>query len=161
MNITEAKIIALNVQAMAVQAEIAACQAHDRLKKSTGESGFYTEETYVNLITELRCIADELKTLANSGGCTKMRMYAVRPKWLCGDDKDAKREAQLEILNRLGIRESESIGMAICNAEQVIELLEAGYCGPYVVPKEHVMFLYDDQNQLYVDVRKESDVDNP
>lgn len=153
MNITEAKILALNVQAMAVQAEIMACQSHDRHKEAIGESGFYTEETYVNLSNELYRIADELKTLANSGGCAQMRIYAVRPKWLCGDDKDAKREAQLEMLKRLGLRESESIGMAICNAEQAIELLEAGYCGPYVIPKEHIMFLYDDLNPLNTAVK--------
>ena len=68
MNITEAQILALNVQAMAVQAEIAACQAHDQHQKAIGESGFYTEETYVNLSNELHRIAGEMQTIARSGG---------------------------------------------------------------------------------------------
>ena len=72
-----------------------------------------------------------------------MKLYSVKPEWLYGDDKDAKREVQLELLKRLGIQESEAIGMAICNAEQAIELLEAGYCGSYVRPKEHIRLLYD------------------
>lgn len=67
MNITEAQILALNVQAMAVQAEITAYQAHDRHKEAIGESGFYTEETYVNLSNELHRIAGEMQTLARSG----------------------------------------------------------------------------------------------
>ena len=68
MNITQAQILALNVQAMAVQAEIAAYQTHDRHQEAIGESGFYTEETYINLSNELHRIAGEMQTLARSGG---------------------------------------------------------------------------------------------
>ena len=77
-----------------------------------------------------------------------MKLYAVKPEWLYGDDKDAKREVQLETLKRLGIQESEAIGMAICNAEQAIELLEAGYCGLYVSPKKHIKMLYDVKSEI-------------
>ena len=68
MNITQAQILALNVRAMAVQAEIAACQVHDRHQEAIHESQFYTEETYVNLSNELHRIAEEIQTLARSGG---------------------------------------------------------------------------------------------
>lgn len=77
-----------------------------------------------------------------------MKLYSVKPEWLYGDDKDAKREVQLETLKRLGIQESEAIGMAICNAEQAIELFQAGYCGPYVSPKEHIKMLYDVKSEI-------------
>ena len=77
-----------------------------------------------------------------------MKLYSVKPEWLYSDDKDAKREVQLELLKRLGIQESEAIGMAICNAEQAIELLEAGYCGSYVSPKEHIRLLYDVKSEV-------------
>ena len=77
-----------------------------------------------------------------------MKLYSVKPEWLYGDDKDAKREVQLELLKRLGIQESEAIGMAICNAEQAIELLGEGYCGSYVSPKEHIKLLYDVKSEV-------------
>ena len=77
-----------------------------------------------------------------------MKLYSVKPEWLYGDDKDAKREVQLELLKRLGIQESEAIGMAICNAEQAIELFRAGYCGLYVSPKEHIKMLYDVKSEI-------------
>ena len=77
-----------------------------------------------------------------------MKLYSVKPEWLYGDDKDAKREVQLETLKRLGIQESEAIGMAICNAEQAIELFQAGYCGSYVSPKEHIKMLYDVKSEI-------------
>ena len=77
-----------------------------------------------------------------------MKLYSVKPEWLYGDDKDAKREVQLELLKRLGIQESEAMRMAICNAEQAIELLEAGYCGSYVSPKEHIKMLYDVKSEI-------------
>ena len=77
-----------------------------------------------------------------------MKLYAVKPEWLYGDDKDAKREVQLELLKRLGIQESEAMGMAICNAEQAIELFEAGYCGSYVSSKEHIKMLYDVKSEI-------------
>ena len=77
-----------------------------------------------------------------------MKLYAVKPEWLYGDDKDAKREVQLEILKRLGIQESEAMGMAICNAEQAIELFGEGYCGSYVSPKEHIKMLYDVKSEI-------------
>ena len=77
-----------------------------------------------------------------------MKLYSVKPEWLYSDDKDAKREVQLELLKRLGIQESEAMGMAICNAEQAIELLEAGYCGLYVSPKEHIKLLYDVKSEI-------------
>ena len=77
-----------------------------------------------------------------------MKLYSVKPEWLYGDDKDAKREVQLELLKRLGIQESEAIGMAICNAEQAIELLKSGYCGQYVSPKEHIKMLYDVKSEI-------------
>ena len=77
-----------------------------------------------------------------------MKLYSVKPEWLYGDDKDAKREVQLELLKRLGIQESEAIGMAICNAEQAIELFTEGYCGSYASPKEHIKQLYDVKSEV-------------
>lgn len=77
-----------------------------------------------------------------------MKLYAVKPEWLYGDGKDAKREVQREIAKRLGIQESEALGMAICNAEQAIELFEAGYCGLYANPKEHIKMLYDAKSEI-------------
>lgn len=79
-----------------------------------------------------------------------MKLYAVKPEWLYGDDKDAKREVQLEILKRLGIQESEALGKAICNAEQAIELFGEGYCGTYPSPKEHIDLLYDVKSEIDV-----------
>lgn len=76
-----------------------------------------------------------------------MKLYAVKPEWLYGDE-DAKREVQLELLKRLGIQESEAMGMVICNAEQAIELFEAGYCGSYTSPKEHIKLLYDVKSEV-------------
>lgn len=77
-----------------------------------------------------------------------MKLYSVKPEWLYGDDKDAKREVQLELLKRLGIQESEAIGMAICNAEQAIALFQQGYCGTYANPKEHIKELYDVKSEV-------------
>ena len=77
-----------------------------------------------------------------------MKLYSVKPEWLYGDDKDAKREVQLELLKRLGIQESESIGMAVCNADQAIELFQAGYCGQYASPKEHIKLLYEVKSEV-------------
>ena len=77
-----------------------------------------------------------------------MKLYSVKPEWLYGDDKDAKREVQLELLKRLGIQESEAIGMAICNAEQAIELFGEGYCGSYVSHKEHIKLLYEVKSEV-------------
>lgn len=77
-----------------------------------------------------------------------MKLYAIKPEWLYGDDKDAKREVQLETLKCLGIQESEAIGMAICNAEQAIELFQAGYCGSYASPKEQIKMLYDVKSEI-------------
>ena len=77
-----------------------------------------------------------------------MKLYSVKPEWLYGDDKDAKREAQLELLKRLGIQESEAMGMSICNAEQAIELFCEGYCGSYASPKEHIKLLYDVKSEI-------------
>lgn len=77
-----------------------------------------------------------------------MKLYSVKPEWLYGDDKDAKREVQLELLKRLGIQESEAIGMAICNAEQAIKLFQEGYCGGYTSPKEHIKELYDVKSEV-------------
>ena len=79
-----------------------------------------------------------------------MKLYSVKPEWLYSDDKDAKREVQLELLKRLGIQESESMGMAICNAEQAIELFGEGYCGQYISPKEHIKLLYDVKSEVDV-----------
>ena len=79
-----------------------------------------------------------------------MKFYSVKPEWLYDDDKDAKREVQLELLKRLGIQESESIGMAVCNAEQAIELFGEGYCGSYASPKEHIKPLYDVKSEVDV-----------
>lgn len=76
-----------------------------------------------------------------------MKLYAVKPEWLYGDDKDAKREVQLKILNRLGIQESKAIGMAICNAEQALELFGEGYCGLYANP-EDIKLLYEAKSEV-------------
>ena len=77
-----------------------------------------------------------------------MKLYLVKPEWLYGDDKDAKREGQLKLLKRLGIQESEAIGMAICTAEQAIELFGEGYCGSYASPKEHIKLLYEVKSEV-------------
>jgi len=77
-----------------------------------------------------------------------MKLYSIKPEWLYGDDKDAKREVQLELLKRLGIQESEAIGMAVCTAEQAIMLFQEGYCGTYANPKEHIKELYDVRSEV-------------
>lgn len=79
-----------------------------------------------------------------------MKLYAVKPEWLYGDDRDAKRKVQLEILNRLGIHESEKLGYAICNSEQVIELISQGYCGTYATIKDHITLLYEVESEIDV-----------
>lgn len=77
-----------------------------------------------------------------------MKLYSVKPEWLYGDNKDAKREVQLELLKRLGIQESEHLGMAICTAEQAIELFNEGYCGTYVNLKEHIKPIFDVKSEV-------------
>jgi hypothetical protein len=66
MNIAEAQILALNVQAMAIHAEIVACQANDRMQEIKGTSGFYPEKTYINLSNELHRIAADMQILARN-----------------------------------------------------------------------------------------------
>jgi len=65
MNIAEAQILALNVQAMAIHAEIVACQANDRMQEIKGTSGFYPEKTYINL-SNLHRIAADMQILARN-----------------------------------------------------------------------------------------------
>ena len=77
-----------------------------------------------------------------------IKLYSVKPEWCYGDDKEAKRMVQVELLKRLGIQESEGLGLAICNAEQAIELFNNGYCGTYTSPKEHVKPIYDVRSEL-------------
>lgn len=77
-----------------------------------------------------------------------MKLYSVKPEWLYGDDKDAKREVQLEILKRLGIQESKTMEMAICNAEQAIELLQSGYCGHFLNPKDVITSLSEIEERI-------------
>jgi hypothetical protein len=77
-----------------------------------------------------------------------MKLYSVKPEYLYGDDRDAKRSAQLDMLSQIGVEESENLGVAVCNAEQAIELFNAGYCGTYVSPKEHVKLIYDVKSEV-------------
>jgi len=77
-----------------------------------------------------------------------MKLYSVKPEWLYGDDKDAKREVQLELLKRLGIQESEFLGLVICTAEQAIELFNEGYCGQYLNVKEHIKPVFDVKSEV-------------
>lgn len=87
-----------------------------------------------------------------------MKLYSVKPEWLYSDDKDAKREVQLKLLERLGIQESEHLGMAICTAEQAIELFNEGYCGTYVSVKEHIKPIFDVKSEVDIAAMIEASV---
>lgn len=60
----------------------------------------------------------------------KIKLYSVKPEWLYGDDRDEKREKQLEMLAALGLKETTQ-NVVVCTAEQAISLVKAGYCGEY------------------------------
>lgn len=60
----------------------------------------------------------------------KIKMYSAKPEWLYGDDREEKRQKQLDALTALGLKET-SQNVVICTAEQVISLVKSGYCGTY------------------------------
>ena len=77
-----------------------------------------------------------------------MKLYSVKPEYCYGDDKDAKRKAQLDMLAQVGAEESEVLGVAVCNAEQALSLFSAGYCGNYTSPREHITAIYDVKSEV-------------
>jgi hypothetical protein len=87
-----------------------------------------------------------------------MKLYSVKPEYLYGDNCDAKRQVQLDLLNRLGITESENLGVAICNGDQAIELFNEGYCGTYMSVKESIKPLYEVKSELNIGEIIESSV---
>ncbi|WP_374356221.1 hypothetical protein [Chitinimonas sp.] len=60
----------------------------------------------------------------------KRTLYSIKGDHFFGEDRDAKRAAQLAILDRVGVAEFED-GHVICNADQALALIIAGYCGTY------------------------------
>jgi len=77
-----------------------------------------------------------------------MKLYSVKPDYLYGENKAADRQKQVDLLKRLGIEESEVLGVAFCNAEQAIELLNEGYCGTYVSPREYIKPVYNGKSGI-------------
>ena len=53
----------LSIQAMAINAEIAACQSYDK----SHDDGGYTEEVYLQYAARLNKIADEIFSISKSG----------------------------------------------------------------------------------------------
>ncbi|MHB1023316.1 MAG: hypothetical protein ACYC0Z_12995 [Acidobacteriaceae bacterium] len=62
MKFQEAQIIALSIEAKAIEAEIIAMQAADALGDAR-----YTEDMYLNKAQELYAIANQIQEIARSG----------------------------------------------------------------------------------------------
>jgi hypothetical protein len=80
-----------------------------------------------------------------------MMLYSVKPEYCYGDDRVEKREAQLRMLEQVGVEESERLGVVVCDAEKALFLFSEGYCGKYTSPKEHITPIYDVKSE--VDIR--------
>ena len=87
-----------------------------------------------------------------------MKLYSVKPEYIYGDEKEAKRQVQIDLLKSIGVEECESLGVVVCNAEQALILFNEGYCGTYVSPKEHIKPIYDIKNELDISSIIESSV---
>lgn len=61
----------------------------------------------------------------------KTKLYSIKPEYLFGDDAEEKTAAQAEMVAKVGAKNVPRLGVAICTAEQAIELIIAGYCGIY------------------------------
>lgn len=60
------------------------------------------------------------------------RLYKVTAAYLYGEDREAKRAAQLQLLSELGLQEScPDSGTVYCDADAALELRARGYCEPY------------------------------
>jgi hypothetical protein len=59
-----------------------------------------------------------------------MRLYEIKAEYLYGEDREAKRAAQLALLAQLGAKE---IGDArvLCDADTALALMHGGYCDRY------------------------------
>lgn len=59
-----------------------------------------------------------------------MKLYEVKAEFLYGDDREAKRAAQLALVAQLGLREAGE-GRVLCDADAVLALVQGGYCDRY------------------------------
>jgi hypothetical protein len=66
MNIQEANILALVVQAKAVEVEVMSMRANDQSAGEAG-AGCYTEQSYLDKAQALYAISNEIQQLARSG----------------------------------------------------------------------------------------------
>lgn len=60
-----------------------------------------------------------------------MNLYIVQAEYSWGEDKEAMRQAQLDLLQSLGLVEFEE-RQVLANAEQCLQLVLGGYCSKYV-----------------------------
>lgn len=60
-----------------------------------------------------------------------MKLYRVKGQIYYGNDAEEKRRLQVEKVQNLGLTEVSGKAEVICNAEQVLELLQAGYHSDY------------------------------
>lgn len=77
-----------------------------------------------------------------------MKLYQVKPEWLYGDEKDAQRQVQLDLLASLSLKECPE-GYVVCNADQVIQLVSKGYSGKYDI-FNHVKEIFDMKSETDV-----------
>ena len=72
----------------------------------------------------------------------KLELFTVKPEYCYGDDKEAKRQKQLDTLASLGLTEDTVHGFALCDAAQAIALVRSGYCGHYFSHEEYIKPVY-------------------
>ncbi len=70
-----------------------------------------------------------------------MKLYSVKAEWTYGEEKDKTRQAQLDMVDRMGLKESR-LGVVICEAEEALELLIQGYCGSYASVADSITNVY-------------------
>lgn len=59
-----------------------------------------------------------------------MKLYEIKAEYLYGEEREAKRAAQLALLERLGAKESGD-GRVLCDADTALALMHGGYCDRY------------------------------
>lgn len=66
INFQEAQILALMVQAKAIEVEVIAMQANDRGIETSG-AGCYTEDAYLGMAQQLHTISNDIQHIAREG----------------------------------------------------------------------------------------------
>lgn len=59
-----------------------------------------------------------------------MKLYEIKAEFVYGEDREAKRAAQLALVARLGLHEAGE-GRVLCDADTALALMHGGYCDRY------------------------------